>query len=602
MTAAPYKTVDELIRALMKVPAAKRHQFTFSCRLPESTHGGLANSVWAKHLSPTISTQTSAASPPHVRQSEQANTAKPDIQTSKGPGLKPTVAKAKTKKPQATAPVAVAVQDLPSLGNPPAHPVDCDSYEVKLPREVRVANRVEPYIGTLNKILGIILQVVKKQNAVQIKTHQARSNRGLSKELIDFDNEYKARRAYDIFLRWAADMYRGGEPKDLLRFVAEAMGSEADEMRDRCKEVARFIDQKMNLQCQGAAPAENPENSHLPTLKRGDAMSKHNGHLELMPETRRIQINNLRTSPSVQVKWEHQDVSSALIDEPRHNSPESRDELEQRVNDMWELATYDEDLEFLGDMRGCRDGFEELGSQMLRGQIHMPYFFERIHATFFSSHYSTEDFGEKFEVTIRIVQNLLSLVLEQTNADQTEARIQIASLTRSLRFDARRHRLTIQRRKINETSRFLGRTVEPSPQPWKRQRNHSMLDADDNQQGKRQALPRMDETSRVLGPEIEPSPQPQERRKDHNMPDAANNQEERRQALPISTEPLGHVKVKVEEDDETATGVPLDAHPRQGSQEATGDIRQWLTGGGVVGDAQSINRPPQALEESSAQA
>ncbi|KAK8100006.1 hypothetical protein PG999_010380 [Apiospora kogelbergensis] len=383
VTAAPYKTVDELIYALMKVPAAKRHQFTFSCRLPESTHGGLANSVWAKHLSPTISTQTSAASPPQESQSEQANTAKPDIQTSKGPGLKPTVAKAKTKKPQATAPVAVAVQDLPSLGNPPAHPVDCDSYEVKLPRGVRVANRVEPYIGTLNKILGIILQVVKKQNAVQIKTHQARSNRGLSKELIDFDNEYKARRAYDIFLRWAADMYRGGEPKDLLRFVAEAMGSEADEMRDRCKEVARFIDQKMNLQCQGAAPAENPENSHLPTLERGDAMSKHNGHLELMPETRRIQINNLRTSPSVQVKWEHQDVSSALIDEPRHNSPESRDELEQRVNDIWELATYDEDLEFLGDMRSCRDGFEELGSQMLRGQIHMPYFFERMHATFF---------------------------------------------------------------------------------------------------------------------------------------------------------------------------------------------------------------------------
>ncbi|KAK6849138.1 hypothetical protein PG995_012971 [Apiospora arundinis] len=518
-TIAPYGTVDELIYALMQVSVDKRPSVSFSS-VSTWTHGGLAESLWAK---PSHTTSALATT--------QTSVANPDIQTKHGSGSEPMVGQATTNRPQATEPVLKLA--LPSLGNPPMHPAACNSYEVKLPPEINVANFVVPYMAIIGKLLGVFIHILKGQNAVKIRAHKAKIDRGLGKEVYEFDNEYKARRAYDIFLQWTADMYQNEEARDLAQFVQGVLAKEADEMRIRSKRIAEFIDEKVNVQCRVARPVENPENSYFFTPKPGSALSKHKSHPELRSETRTSLGDNCKADPSGQRTMGRHDVGSwgsraaqgdstglgISIDDSHHDAAGGSQEFKQRVEDIWELATYDEATDSLDDMWHYRGRFEELGEQMLGGQISMQHFFQEMHTAFFSGHYSGGDFGEKFEATIRVVQNLLLLVLEQTELNHTEARKQIAHLTRSLRLDAGRHHLRNKRRRVDEASRVIGREDKLTIQPRKR-------------------------------------------RKDHKTLYAADSQDANSQALPKPTESLDYIKVKVEED-ETAGCVSFEAIPRQ---------------------------------------
>ncbi|KAK6833209.1 hypothetical protein PG987_007903 [Apiospora arundinis] len=495
VTIAPYGTVDELIYALMQVSVDKRPSVSFSS-VSTWTHGGLAESLWAK---PSHTTSALATT--------QTSVANPDIQTKHGSGSEPMVGQATTNRPQATEPVLKLA--LPSLGNPPMHPAACNSYEVKLPPEINVANFVVPYMAIIGKLLGVFIHILKGQNAVKIRAHKAKIDRGLGKEVYEFDNEYKARRAYDIFLQWTADMYQNEEARDLAQFVQGVLAKEADEMRIRSKRIAEFIDEKA---------------AHSVSTRATRNSDQRLGQVSAITAR---QIHRVKGLWAVMM-WVHggsraaQGDSTGLgisIDDSHHDAAGGSQEFKQRVEDIWELATYDEATDSLDDMWHYRGRFEELGEQMLGGQISMQHFFQEMHTAFFSGHYSGGDFGEKFEATIRVVQNLLLLVLEQTELNHTEARKQIAHLTRSLRLDAGRHHLRNKRRRVDEASRVLGR-----------------------------------EDKLVI--------QPRKRRKDHKTLHAADSQEANRQALPKPTESLDYIKVKVEED-ETAGCVSFEAIPRQ---------------------------------------
>ncbi|KAK7966543.1 uncharacterized protein PG986_000820 [Apiospora aurea] len=299
VTIAKYETVDDLIDSLMKVPASKKPTASF---VPPSTkpRGGLAESPWAKAGPVTTkppATQTSVAKPPPSTPAAQTSVANPSgnppaAQTSAAkPATQPTedlgsdfftLVGAKAKTPRATEPVAK--YSLSSLGLPPAHPNTCLSYEVKLPRDVKVSECVVPYMATLGKLLGV-------------KVHRSKTDRGLPKDVLDMDNEIKVRRAYDIFLRWTADMYKNKKAKDLTKFVQGVMVEDANSMLERSKTNAGTVDRGVQTQWRVAPPDEFPENSHFYSPRPGEAAEQKQRQPEQKPEQKPVE------KPVENVEW-----------------------------------------------------------------------------------------------------------------------------------------------------------------------------------------------------------------------------------------------------------------------------------------------------------
>ncbi|KAK8040829.1 hypothetical protein PG994_013836 [Apiospora phragmitis] len=228
-----------------------------------------------------LAAQISVAIPPQRAQAAQTSVAKRAIQSSSGPGSDLTVVEPKTKKPRVTEPVGSI--NLPSLGLPPVHPGACVSCEVKLPCDVKVSECVAPYMVILGKFLGVFIHVSEGQNSVQIKAHQLRGDQGMGKEILDLNNEFRVRRAYNIFLGWTADMYQNGKAKNLAKFVQDVLAADASDMVTQSKRLSESINCKVNMQSQVAPPDEYPENSHFFTPRHGSAAEQRQNQAARQP-------------------------------------------------------------------------------------------------------------------------------------------------------------------------------------------------------------------------------------------------------------------------------------------------------------------------------
>ncbi|KAK8108930.1 hypothetical protein PG984_014731 [Apiospora sp. TS-2023a] len=167
---------------------------------------------------------------------------------------------------------------LQSLGNPFAAPMNCETWEIQLPREVSATEYVAPYTAIVGRMLHVWVHVPTgpgSKNTVAIKAHRSKNNdRHTNQAIYELECQFNIRTAYRIFTKWLQDMYRTGQAEDLIDFVQSEMKAICLELNSANQNAVNNCNRAIELQTPVKPPSKPSKDSHFYSPKPGSAAEK----------------------------------------------------------------------------------------------------------------------------------------------------------------------------------------------------------------------------------------------------------------------------------------------------------------------------------------
>ncbi|KAK7960693.1 hypothetical protein PG988_011907 [Apiospora saccharicola] len=364
---------------------------------------------------------------------------------------------------------------LQPLGNPFAAPVNCESWEIRLPREVSATEYVAPFMAKLGRMLHVWIHVPTghgSKNSVVIKANSNKNDRHTNQAIYDLECQHNRSVAYRIFTRWLEDMYRTGQAQDLIDFVQSEMKVFYQYHNAANQNAVNNCSRAIQRQTPVKPPMKSPKNSHFYTPKPNSAEEK------MMQEEKEAEGAEppkepvtlgafVKEAPHTQRAKKDARKSGVSHDDQHEKAKQEREESINRAFGIWERASHDKDLKrYETRIEAWRDRYRVLLDKLLAKEIDLRHFQSEFSRNFYLSYFTDRTLDKMYKDLLPLAKALLSGTYTYLRFDEEDIVRHLNSLDQGIEENAqecRSKRLVEKSDQDTKLAKVLRESKKESP-------------------------------------------------------------------------------------------------------------------------------------------